>query len=113
MRIARTLAGDLDCPQGFDCPHIHETEGGELVVQGYAVTDTRTLAELRLASNQIAVRLPTWMPREHHVDITRFQGDWAIVVGEPVTDSEMLDQMGMDRRPDEAVIYPAREEVLL
>jgi hypothetical protein len=30
-----------------------------------------------------------------------------------VTDSEMLEQMGMERRPDEAVIYPAREEVLL
>lgn len=113
MRIVRTLAGDPACPQGFDCPHIHETEEGELVVQGYTVTDSRMLAELRMAPDHVAVRLPAWMPREHRIAIAHPEGEWAVVVGVPVTDSEMLGQMEMERRPDEAAVYPVREEVLL
>jgi len=113
MRIVRTLAGDPSCPQGFDCPHIHETEGGDLVVQGYTVTDGQTLSELGISPDKLAVRVPAWMPREHGIPILRVEGGYAVVVGQPVADAEMLGQMGMDRRPGEAVIYPAREEALL
>jgi hypothetical protein len=112
MRIVSTLTGSSDCPQGFDCPHVHLTETGELVAQGYVVTDALLLARLGLRAGQTAVRMPAWMPARHGLVVAHERAEWAVVVGPAVTDGEMLEQMEMDRRPDEAVVRPSRERVL-
>jgi hypothetical protein len=56
MQITGRLS-DL-CPNGPDCPRIHDTDGDHVIVQGDALTDPAMLAELHLPAHEAAVVVP-------------------------------------------------------
>lgn len=56
MRITGVLADD--CPNGLDCPRIHDTDGDDVIVQGVRLTDLEALAELHLPEHESAVVVP-------------------------------------------------------
>lgn len=58
MKIIRTIAAE-DCPNGIDCARVYELDNGEILVRGYRVADSETLAELgELPANETAVIIP-------------------------------------------------------
>ncbi len=56
MRITGRLADS--CPNGHDCPRIHDTDGSHVIVQGDLVTDPQVLADLHLPEHEGAVSVP-------------------------------------------------------
>ncbi|MGV9265488.1 hypothetical protein ACWDRR_12585 [Kitasatospora sp. NPDC003701] len=55
------LAGE--CEKGT-CPTVYAVDGtGDLIVQGYLVTDTEALSTLRLPAGETAVRIPASLLR--------------------------------------------------
>lgn len=56
MRITGRLADS--CPNGHDCPRIHDTDGDHVIVQGDKVTDPGVLADLHLPETETAVSVP-------------------------------------------------------
>lgn len=46
------------CNDGKTCPTIYRTDCGDIVVQGFTVTDAATLAELGLPPGESAVVIP-------------------------------------------------------
>lgn len=56
MKITGRLADD--CPNGYDCPRIHDTDGDEVIVQGDTLTDADLLADLHLPAHESAVVVP-------------------------------------------------------
>lgn len=56
MRITGRLADD--CPNGYDCPRIHDTDGDHVIVQGDRVTHPAALEQLHLPDHESAVSVP-------------------------------------------------------
>jgi hypothetical protein len=46
------------CGGGVDCPTVHATDRGTVVVQGYVVDDAQALSSLHLPDGEGAVEIP-------------------------------------------------------
>jgi hypothetical protein len=46
------------CGGGVDCPTVHATDRGTVVVQGYVVDDAEVLGSLHLPDGEGAVEIP-------------------------------------------------------
>lgn len=62
MKIVRTVADA--CPNGIDCPRIHELSDGSILVRGYVVDDPDVLLELGLPAHESAVIIPKSLLKE-------------------------------------------------
>lgn len=87
MAITGLLADE--CPNSAICPRIHDTDGDTVIVQGDAVTDPDTLAELALPAHEVAAEVPrsliyghrnldlnelvSWIGRRHTRDLFRLE----------------------------------------
>lgn len=75
MRITGRLADD--CPNGYDCPRIHDTDGDQVIVQGDRITDAAVFEQLHLPEHETAVSVPR-----------------ALIYPQPMTLSQMADWIG-------------------
>lgn len=73
MRITGRLADD--CPNGIDCPRIHDTDGDQVIVQGDRVTDPAVLEQLHLPAQETAVAVPRGLIYPQPMTLEEL-GDW-------------------------------------
>ncbi len=73
MRITRRLADS--CPNGLDCPRIHDTDGDHVIVQGDRVTDPAVLEHLHLPEHETAVAVPRGLIYPQPMSLAEL-GDW-------------------------------------
>ncbi len=73
MRITRRLADA--CPNGLDCPRIHDTDGDHVIVQGDRVTDPAVLEHLHLPEHETAVSVPRGLIYPQPMSLAEL-GDW-------------------------------------
>lgn len=124
MKITKKIADD--CPNGFDCPRVFETDERRHLVQGYTVTDQATLTSLSLTETETAVWIPASLadqardagyriPVARHAWRRRPGRPWRrrglIVRGAAVTDPDVLHDLHLP--PRESAVIPEPLEALL
>ena len=81
------------CNHGNKCPTLHYLpDSDEFLIQGYAVTDSKVLAELSLPAGYTVVRVPSHLLSELPQDSG--SGDM-LVHGREVTDVELLAELDL------------------
>jgi hypothetical protein len=58
VKLTWLAGGSGQCNDSKTCPTLYATDRGTLIVQGYVVTDSQALADLKLPAGETAVEIP-------------------------------------------------------